>query len=429
LKLPFSFFLALRYLKPKRSFLSVISVITLAGVTIGIAVLVVVIAVMTGFHEELRRKILGHEPHLIVSAINQPLEDEGTVRKMLDAQPGIEATSPFVMAPVLLERDSEFLPAKMRGIYPRLEEKLLSVKQYVKWGEFDLDGDKCVLGIELARELHIQLHDKVLIHGPNNMKEVMRELKKAEEKDPKAKTLGEIRSLIQPAELEVTGFFETGHFQYDQEFILLPLHTAQEIYGLEDQVHGIAVRTKDPFWAENYKPTLAAKLGPDFEVTSWIDLNRKFFQAVEMERTLLFFIVALVVVVAGFSITNTLITITFQKKRDIGVLKALGASPNRIIRVFLSQGVVVGLVGNLLGFSLAAAIIYWRDQIQALLARLTGHEIFAKEIYQFSRIPAEIVPGDMLVIGSLSFGICVLAAMVPAWFAARLDPVRALREE
>jgi lipoprotein-releasing system permease protein len=148
-----------------------------------------------------------------------------------------------------------------------------------------------------------------------------------------------------------------------------------------------------------------------------------------MERTLLFFIVALVVVVAGFSITNTLITITFQKKRDIGVLKALGASQNRIIRVFLAQGVAVGIVGNLLGFAAAAAIIHWRDQIQALLARLTGQEIFPKEIYQFSRIPAEIIPADMVLIGGLSFGICVLAAVVPAWFAARLDPVRALREE
>jgi lipoprotein-releasing system permease protein len=150
---------------------------------------------------------------------------------------------------------------------------------------------------------------------------------------------------------------------------------------------------------------------------------------VEVERQLLFFIVALVVLVAGFSITNTLITITFQKRKEIGILKALGAAPPAIVRVFMAQGVVVGFVGNLSGFGLAAAILYWRDQIQTALGVLLGVQIFPKEIYQFSRIPAEIIPGDMALIGGLSFVICVLAAVIPAWFAARLDPVRALREE
>jgi len=430
LKLPFSFFLALRYLKPKRSFLSVISVITLAGVTIGIMVLVVVIAVMTGFHEELRRKILGHDPHLVVAREANPLVNESALRKRLDAEPGVLATSPFVMGPVLFERDSGFMPAKMRGIYPKMEEKLLNVSKYVKWGEYDLDGDKCIVGIELARQLGIHVHDKVLVHGPTNFKTLNDELKKLEEKDPNAKSIKDIRGLVRPVELEVTGLFESGQFQFDQEYLLLPLHIAQELYGFEDEVHGIAIRTPDPFWADKVlKRKLQSELGPDLSVNSWIDFNRKFFEAVEMERTLLFFIVALVVVVAGFSITNTLITITFQKKRDIGVLKALGAAPGRIIRVFMAQGVVVGILGNLLGFGCAAAVIHWRDQVQAALAKITGQEIFPKEVYQFDRIPAEIVPRDMLIIGALSFGICVIAAVVPAWFAARLDPVRALREE
>ncbi len=430
MNLPFSFFLALRYLKPKRSFLSVISVITLLGVTIGIAVLVVVIAVMTGFHEELRRKILGHEPHLIVTEKNGLVADEEALRKQLATEPGIEATSPFVMFPVVLEFSNNFNPAKVRGIYPDLEDKLLGAAKYIKApGKYDLDGDKCLIGVELANSLGIALGDKVLLHGPGNFQQVIEELKKAEKKDPEAKAINDIRQLIQPVELEVTGLFETGHFQYDQEVMLVPLHIGQEIYGMRGDVHGISVRTKDPFWAENFKHELKAKLGPEYQVTSWIDLNRKFFQAVEMERTLLFFIVALVVVVAGFSITNTLITITVLKRRDIGVIKALGASSGRIVRIFLAQGVAVALLGNALGFAAAAAIIYWRDQIQGLLAVMTGQEIFPKEIYQFSRIPAEIVPFDMVLIGTLSFGICVLAAVIPAWFAARLDPVRALREE
>jgi lipoprotein-releasing system permease protein len=466
LNLPFGLFLALRYLKPKRSFLSVISIITLAGVTLGICVLVVVIAVMTGFQVELRRKILGHEPHLTVSGMDGVLSKEEEVRKRLDAEPGLEATSPYVAAPVLLQfkmgalppgprkkgriisddrGSSVYLPATMRGVYAAEENRLLGGKddpkatdekgdllgawRFIKKGTYDLDGDKCVMGIELARTLGVDVGDRILVHGPGNLTAVLDELKLAEEKDANAKTLHDIRQMIQPAELEITGLFDTGHFQFDQELLLVPLHIAQEIYSLGGDVHGIAVRTKDPFWAEAFKPQLAKKLGRGFTVSSWIDQNRKFFEAIEIERTLLFFIVALVIVVAGFSITNTLITITVQKKRDIGILKALGAAQSRIVRVFLSQGVVVGIIGNACGFGLAALIIRFRDEIQTALAKLTGHEIFPREIYQFNRIPAEIVPADMVVIGGLSFLICVLAAMVPAYFAARLDPVRALREE
>lgn len=429
MNLPFSLFLALRYLKPKRSFLSVISIITLLGVTIGIAVLVVVIAVMTGFRQELRDKILGHEPHLIVAEKHGQVEDEAALRKQLDAIPGIEVTAPFVMGPVLVEFAGNVGAAKARGIYAEPEDRLLGVRQYVKVGKYDLDGDKCIVGIELARTMGVAIGDKITVNGPSNLREIMGELKRAEEKDPEAKTLGDIRQLLQPAELEVTGLFETGEFRFDSEVMLVPLHVGQELYRLEGTVHGISVRTKDPFWAENFKPELEAKLGHDFTVMSWIDMNRAFFRAVDFERVMMYFIVSLVVVVAGFSITNTLITITFQKKRDIGVLKALGAAPGRIIRIFVSQGIVVGIVGNVCGFGLAAAIIFWRDQIKHFLEMAAGHEVFAKEIYQFSRIPAAVVPTDMLIIGGLSFGICVLAAMVPAWFAARLDPVRALREE
>jgi lipoprotein-releasing system permease protein len=428
----FSLFLALRYLKPKRSFISVISIITLAGVTIGIAVLVVVIAVMSGFQVEMKKKILGHEPHLIVMGSKEPLGDWEPLMEDLQKEPGIEAVSPFVTGPVLLRSRGQYITAKIYGVEPEEQEKIFKIKDFVTKGAYDLDGDKCIMGKELAAAMHVKVGDTVTVHGPGHFEEMLKVLDAPESKDPDApkKALEDIHSFVRPLELEVTGLFETGHFAFDQEFLLVPLNIAQIAYGFKGDIHGLALKTKDQDWARAVEqPKLKGMLGPDYDVVSWYDTNRKLFEAVEVERQMLFFIVSLVVLVSGFSIANTLITITFQKRREIGILKALGAARPAIVRVFMAQGVVVGIVGNVFGFGLAAAIIYWRDQIQTALGVLLGVQIFPREIYQFNRIPADIIPTDMMLIGGLSFAICVLAAVIPAWFAARLDPVRALREE
>jgi len=428
-KLPFSLFLAVRYLKPKRTFVSVITLISVTGVMIGVAALIVVLAVMTGFDQELRRKVLGFEAHLVVGSNAGPLGDWEEVRDRLQGTTGIEAAAPFVMGPVLLELESQFIAGKMRGIQLASEQRISSLKEFVKRGALDLDGDKCVMGIELAAALGVSVGDKILVHGPGNLREVMNELKKAEAKDPESKTIGEIRQLIQPAELEVTGVFETGRFQYDAEFVLLPLHIAQEIYGLEGDIHGVTLRTRDPYWAETFKPELRAQLGPEFSVTSWIDQNKQLFDAIQIERGTMFVILLLIVGVAAFAIMNTLITVTVQKRREIGIQKALGARPGQVMWVFLAQGAVVGFLGILTGTALGFTLLAWRNEFRDFLSRVMGIEIFPKGIYQFSQIPAEIVPRDVITICSASFVACIIAGMLPALFAAWTDPVKALREE
>lgn len=429
LKPSFSLFLALRYLKPKRSFLSVITIITLLGVTIGIAVLMVVIAIMTGFREELQERILGHDAHLFISFRGGLVEDPDGLEAQVKAQPGIKAVAPYVMGPALVEFSGEINPGQLRGIDPEKEDQLLGVRRYIKQGQYDLDGDKCILGIELARSLRIRVGDRVLVHGPGNLREVMHQLREEEKKKPEERSLENIRTLIQPTELEVTGLFETGEFNYDQQFFLLPLNVAQEIYGFEGQIHGVAAQTDNPMLAELYKEPLQRSLGDEYQVASWIDQNQSFFRAVDFERVMMYFILSLVVVVAGFSITNTLITVSFQKRKDIGLLKALGATPGKIVRIFVNQGVVVGLLGNVLGFTAGGLIIYFRRHIQQGIEYLVGHELFQKEVYQLNGLPAKVVITDMAIIASISFVVCVLAAMIPAWFAARMDPVKALRDE
>jgi len=428
-KLPFSLFLAVRYLKPKRTFVSVITLISVAGVMIGVAALIVVLAVMTGFDQELRRKVLGFEAHLVVGSSGGPMGEWEEVRARLDGVSGIEASAPFVMGPVLIEWESQFIAGKMRGIHLESEQRISSLQEFVKRGALDLDGDKCVMGLELAASLGVTVGDKILVHGPGNLREVMNQLKKAEAKDPDSKTLGEISQLIQPAELEIAGLFETGRFQYDAEFVLLPLHIAQEIYGLQGDIHGVTLRTRDPYWAETFKLELRAQLGPEFVVTSWIDQNKQLFDAIQIERGTMFFILLLIVGVAAFAIMNTLITVTVQKRREIGIQKALGARPAQVMWVFLAQGAVVGFLGILTGAALGFTLLAWRNEFRDFLSRAMGIEIFPKGIYQFSQIPAEISPREVITICTASFVACLIAGMLPALFAAWTDPVKALREE
>ena len=245
MKSPFSLFLALRYLKPKRTFVSLITVISVLGVMLGITVLILVISVMTGFDQELRRKVLGFDAHLLVTA-------DGVLRGWRDVEaeiakvPQVIATAPFVQGPVIAEFEGRRLAPKIRGIDPEREQKVTDIKSAIVEGSLDLDGDKVVLGDQLARQLGIRLGDKLTVISPGNISEIMDELDKVEKAPGDQKTLKDLREMVLPAELEVTGIFKSGRYVYDSEFLLVPLHVGQELYGLEDDLHGITVKTDDP---------------------------------------------------------------------------------------------------------------------------------------------------------------------------------------
>lgn len=428
----FSLFLALRYLKPRRTFLSIITLISVLGVTLGITVLILVISVMTGFDRELKRKVVGFDAHLLVTNRDLLQDWRSTADDIRKASRDIVAVSPFVLGPVILEYQSTRMAPKIRGVDPKLEAEVSEIKGSVVEGKWDLDGANAVIGGEIARALGVKVGDKLTIYSPGNLKAVfdqLDDLDKSGDRAAKDKKIAQLRELILPTEVTVTGIFKSGRYIYDSEFLFIPLYLGQELYGLKDQVHGISVKTRDAYRAEIVKRQVLEVLTPPLTALTWMDLNHSFFEAVRLERTVMFFLLFFIIIVAAFGIMNTLITVTVQKTREIGILKALGARVSQIVWVFLAQGMVVGVLGNITGVSLGLLLTTYRNEFRAWLAKTLGIEVFPASVYQFTELPAEVVPNDVALICVSAFIICSVAALVPAFFAARLDPVKALRME
>ncbi len=434
---PFSLFLALRYLKPKRTFVSVITVISVLGVTLGIAVLIVVISVMTGFDRQLQRAILGFEPHLRVVG-GDFMRNWREVLPGLEKVPGIIGAAPYVTGAVLVQREDEergqtrTVQAIIRGINIAQEEQLMDLKKFVT-GTADMASDEVVIGQRLAEDLGVAIGDQVTIYAPGNIGTLVAELRR-ETEDPsvKPRTLADLKAeggIIIPAPMKVVGIFNSGTNSFDSTFILMPLHNAQELYALKDAVHGIAVKTNDPYHIERIQDAVDAQFSGRVGTISWYDENRARFEAIRTEKHVMFFILMFLIVIAAFSVMNTQITVTVQKTREIGIMKALGATPGQIVWVFLAQGMFVGVMGNITGLGLGLGVLHYRNVFRDWLSERLGIVIFSPSIYEFSGIPAEVIPRDVAIICISAFIICSLAAYIPARIASRLDPVKALRYE
>ena len=426
---PFSLFLALRYLRPKRTFVSLITVISVLGVTLGIAVLIVVISVMTGFDRSLQRAILGFEPHLRITN-GEVMRNWREIMPRVEKVPGVvpDGVAPYVQGPVLVEHEGRVNPAVVRGIDVEREEKLIDLKKFVI-GTVDMPSDSVIIGKELAAELGVHIGDEVTIYAPGNIQGVIEEIRR-EGDDPKAKprTLADLKQdVVIPAPMKVVGLINSGTNSFDSTFLLVPLFNAQELYSLKDGVHGLSVKTVNPYTVQTTQRLIDDALDGLAFSTSWYDENRQRFDAIRMERHVMFVILFCIIIVAAFGIMNTLITVTVQKTREIGIMKALGARTGQIVWVFLAQGMCVGALGTVAGLALGLTALHYRNPFRDWLSATLHVEVFPAGIYEFDGIPAEVVPHDVAIICLGAFFICSLAALVPAWVAARLDPVKALR--
>jgi lipoprotein-releasing system permease protein len=409
-RLPFELFLGLRYLKPKRTFVSVITLISLSGVAIGVWVLIVVIAVMSGFDRELREKLMGMHAHVTVTSGGLIDHSDKLLQTVLET-PHVKAASPFAMGLVLVEFEKRVATPYLKGIDPKREVTVSQLATYIKEGSLDLDGDKVVIGRELASQYGIFLGDKITVYSPRNLE------KKGEE-------------VYLPMELTVTGIFESGMYEYDVGLIFVSLETAQELYSLGHAIHGIEIRTDDPInGARDVADALNKNLARPLHAQTWAELNQRLLGAIQVEKSVMFFILTFIIIVAAFGIMSTLITVTVQKTREIGVMKALGAASGKILRIFVLQGFIVGVFGVTVGIALGLLTVHNINPINHFLSHVVGIDLFPRDIYNFPSIPAFLTLRDLLTIGISALVICTLAGLLPALRAARLEPVEALRYE
>jgi lipoprotein-releasing system permease protein len=414
--------LALRYLRPKRTAVSIITLISVVGVMLGVAVLIIVISVMSGFDRELRAKILGFNAHLKVFRTGESLENYQKVMSVVSTNAYVKGVAPFVMGPVLVATDPpdgkrQAVALMLRGIDPRCEGKVSILPSSIVRGSFNLSEKGVLIGREVARHLNLDIGDRLDIASVSSLQKMMESQKKHEEE------------FFRPDEYIISGIFDVGYYEFDSSVIVCSLGNAQDLNELGDAVHGLMVMLHDPYKAGTVRTQLRAALGPDFSVRTWSEENSGILTALIVEKNMMFYILFFIMIVAAFGITSALITFVVQKTREIGMLKALGASGRQIMWLFLSQSVMVGVLGVLSGFGLGMLAVSYRNEFLHLMNRLTGSDLFPPSIYYFDELPALIIPSDILLICGGSLFICLLAGLLPAWNAGRLKPVEALRHE
>ena len=429
LKLPFSFFLAVRYLKPERTFISIITLISVLGVTLGVTVLILVVSVMSGFDWELRQKIVSFDAHILVTT-DGVLYNWQDLATKIEKTPGVVATAPYIEGPVIVEFQNRRLAPMIRGIDLLHEGKITQLRKFIKKGELNLQGESTVLGMQLARNLRVEIGDTLTVYSTGNLAQVLDDINEVEKRGLNdRKLVDRLREVALPRELKVTGIYETGHYVYDAEFLLVSIQVGQRLYGLGHAVHGIEVETEDPYGADRVKKAIAKFLQPPEYAQTWIDMNRRIFEAIRLERTVMFFLLFFIILVASFGIMNTLITVTVRKTRDIGTMKAIGATTWQIVWIFMGQGMIVGGVGTLCGLCLGMLLVGYRNEFSHWLADTFHIKIFPEQVYEFSEIPAVVKPEEIAIICVAAFVTCWIFALIPAYRASRLDPAEALRRE
>jgi lipoprotein-releasing system permease protein len=420
--LPFELLLALRYLRPKRTFVSVITLISVLGVTLGVAVLIIVISVMSGFDAQLKDKILGFNTHIKILPRGETMKDYAAVARIVSSNRNVKAVAPFVMGPVLLETKAGASQSSVgapfiRGIDAQIETNMSVLPNSIVEGKFDVSDRGLLVGTEFAHSMGLQVGDIVEIGSPSMLQAWKEASKNTNAPVP-----------VLP-EYEVRGVFDVGYYEYNLAVVVTSLRDAQDLYDLRTDVHGLMVMLHDPYKAPEAELELAQALGPHYKLRSWMQENSNLLNALLVEKNVMFYLLFFIMIVAALCILSALITFVVQKTREIGMLKALGATDLQVSLVFLSQAALVGAIGDLAGYGLGMLALAYRNEFLHFMNRMTGFELFPASIYGFTELPALIFTKDILLICGSAWVVCILGGVIPAWRAGRLKPVEALRYE
>lgn len=461
----FSPFLALRYLKPKRSFVSIITLISVLGVALGVAVLVVVISVFTGYGEQMRETILASQPHVVLTVrgnemrygpdvenVPEPFNEWPNLVELIDQMPEVVSVTPTVDGTAVAEYLDGERPVLIQAVElregparDRMQSLVIRTSPLTsetisgeatdatepKIDQIELAGQQALIGDAFADWFGLDVGDTFTVKAANLelLNETIRRAEAAESNEEKGRIVSELTDITLPVDLDVVGIFDTGHHYIDSGTVFVPLEIGQELFKLGPEANTLNIQVQDPMAVRSSTENILRATRGIFPVNSWMDLNRKLLDAVAMERFLMYFLLSIIMVVAGFCIMNTMITVVYQKRAEIGLLKAVGASEGHIMRLFLVQGVVVGFAGVVTGLTLAFILIGLRQKIIKGVEWLMNRKTFDPEIYFLDELPAKVTTYDCTVICLGAFIACTLASLIPAWMAARLQPAEALRSE
>jgi lipoprotein-releasing system permease protein len=398
----------------RRGFVSFVALMSVCGLTLGVATLIVVLSVMNGFERELRSRILSVTAHATITGLNGPLMDWPSLQQRLRSQPQVQAVVPYIESQAMLAHGQHMQGANVRGVLPAEERRATGLAQHIRQGSIDelTDGSfATILGSALAHELKVKVGDSVILIAPEGT----------------ATPTGVVPRMRR---FHVAGIFESGMYEFDRGLALINMGDAALLFRTGAGVTGLRLAFTDPLHAPTLVQNAARSLGgPGFYVNDWTQDHANFFRSIEITKSMMFLILLMIVAVAAFNIVATLVMIVKEKQTDIAILRTLGAGPRNILLTFAIQGVLIGLAGTLLGAAVGTLLA---DNLQALvgaLERLLGTQFLDARVYYMSDLPAYVERLDVFKVCSVAFLLCVLATIYPAWRAARTVPAEALRHE
>jgi lipoprotein-releasing system permease protein len=411
---PFEWLLAGRYLRARRKegFISVIAGFSFLGIMLGVATLIIVMAVMNGFRKDLFSKILGLNGHMVVYKIGDEFTDYAEYVEKAKSVAGVKNALPLIEGQIMVSSQVQALGAIVRGMREADLRKMTLVSDNVRFGSLDnFDTQRGIaIGTRLAHALRVNVGDQITLVSPRG-------------------AVTPFGTAPRSKPYPILAVFELGMSEYDKTMIFMPLREAQRYFSKPDDVDVLELFVDDPEKIDDYRKDLVKALGPTMHVTDWRQRNETFFTVLEVERNVMFIILSLIVLVAALNIISGLIMLVKDKSRDIAVLRTMGASKGAVMRVFLITGASIGIVGTLAGLVLGIVFCHYIDEIRAGVSWLSGTQLFDPNVYYLTRLPAEINPTETAFIVLMALVVSILATLYPSWRASKLDPVEALRYE